>query len=276
MEIGVINGLQNGGKCFDHVSQFGLHVCQLVSWDCSQATREVAETVKRESAASKVRVCAVWAGVPGPACWNFTEGPITLGLVPPEFRAERIAALKRWADFAAWIGAPAIITHCGFIPENMTDPAFASVVVAIRDVAQYCAARGLEFWFETGQETPVVLLRTFQHVGTKNLGINLDPANLILYGKGNPIDALDVIGPYVRNIHVKDGMYPTNGDQLGHEVPVGQGRVRFPEFLRRLHEIGFTGELIIEREISGEQQTRDIRKCVDDLRGWLGAVDVKS
>ena len=275
MEIGVINGLRSGGDCFDHVAQFGLHVCQLVSWDMTQATREIAETVKRESAKSGVRVCAMWAGVPGPARWNFTEGPITLGLVPPEYRAERIAALKRWADFAMWIGAPAIITHCGFIPENMTDAGFASTVVAIRDVAEYCAARKLEFWFETGQETPVVLLRTIEHVGTGNLGINLDPANLILYGKATPIDSLDVIGKYVKNIHVKDGQYPTNGDQLGQEVPVGQGRVRFPEFLRRLKEVGFTGELIIEREISGDQQTRDIRKCVDDLRTWLGALGLK-
>lgn len=194
---------------------------------------------------------------------------MTLGLVPPEYRAQRVEELKRWADFASWIGAPAIITHCGFIPENMTDPEYLPVVDAIREVAQYCADRGIGFWFETGQETPVVLLRTIQRVGTGNLGINLDPANLILYGKGNPIDALDVIGPYVCNVHVKDGLYPTDGDHLGREVPVGQGKVRFPKFLKRLKEIGFDGELIIERETSGEQQVRDIRQAVNDLQRWL-------
>lgn len=269
MEIGVINSLKNGGRCFDHVSQFGLHVCQLCSWDPSLATPEVAATAKAEAARAGVRVCAMWGGVPGPARWNFTEGPVTLGLVPPEHRRMRIDALKRWIDFSVWIGAPAVITHCGFIPENMTDPNYAPVVAAIREVAEYGKSKGIGFWFETGQETPVVLLRVIEEVGTGNLGINLDPANLILYGKGNPIDALDVIGPYVRNIHVKDGFYPTNGQNLGREVPVGQGRVRFPEFMRRLKEIGFTGELIIEREISGDQQVRDIRQCVADLTKWL-------
>lgn len=269
MEIGVINYLANGGKCFEHVSQFGLHVCQLASWDGALATRAIADAVVAESKRTGVRICAVWGGVPGPAEWNFVRGPVTLGLVPPEYRVERVAVLKRWADFAAWIGAPAVITHCGFIPENMTDPNYAPVVEAIREVAQHCKDRGVQFWFETGQETPVVLLRMIEQVGTGNLGLNLDPANLILYGKGNPIDALDVFGKYVRNVHVKDGFYPTDGQNLGHEVPVGKGRVRFPQFLKRLKEINFDGELIIEREISGEQQTRDIQKTVNDLKRWL-------
>jgi L-ribulose-5-phosphate 3-epimerase len=269
VEIGVINILRNGGKCFDHVAQFGLHTCQLCSWNMDEATREIAETVKKESAAAGVRVCAFWAGWPGRQVWDFKEGPTTLGLVPEEFRSERVDALKKWADFASWIGAPAIITHCGFIPENMTDPNYPGVVDAIHEVATYCEGRGLGFWFETGQETPVVLLRTMQRIGTSNLGLNLDPANLLLYGKGNPIDALDVFGGYVRNIHVKDGFCPTDGEYLGKEVAPGEGLVRFPEFVKKLKKIGFDGELIIEREIEGEQQIKDIRKTVEDLHRWL-------
>jgi len=271
LEIGVLNTLQNGGKCFNHVSQFGLHVCQLVSWDVNQATPAVAETVLQECASAGVRVCAMWGGLPGPAIWNFLEGPTSLGLVPEQYRQERIAALKRWADFAQWIGAPAVITHCGFIPENLTDPAYPPVVDAIREVAEYCDERELGFWFETGQETPVVLLRTIERIGASNLGINLDPANLIMYGKGNPIDALDVIGPYVKNIHVKDGLYPTDGEHLGHEVPAGTGKVYYPQFIARLREIGFSGEFIIEREISGEEQMRDIRKTISELELWLNS-----
>ncbi|MCL5104177.1 MAG: sugar phosphate isomerase/epimerase [Armatimonadetes bacterium] len=235
----------------------------------SLATREVAENVKSDSAASGVSVCALWANLPGPHEWNFTQGPITLGLVPEKYRRQRIDALKLWADFAVWIGAPAIITHCGFIPENMTDPDYPKVVAAIREVAQHCEKLGLGFWFETGQETPVVLLRTIEDVGTSNLGINLDPANLLMYGKGNPIDSLDVFGKYVRNIHAKDGLYPVDGSKLGKEVPIGEGLVRYPEFIAKLKRIGFTGELIIEREISGEQQSKDIRKAVDNLGAWL-------
>ncbi len=271
MDIGVMNGLRNGGACFDHVSQFGLTCCQLVSWDCSLATDAIAKTARAEAARAGVRISAFWAGVPGPAEWNFRKGPVTLGLVPAEYRAARVAALKRWADFAALLGTPAIITHCGFLPENMTDPEFEGVAAAIREVAVHCKERGLEFWFETGQETPVTLLRFIDAVGTGNLGINLDPANLILYGKGSPVDALDVFGRYVRNIHAKDGFYPTNPYELGREVPVGAGAVRFPEFVKKLLAIGFDGEFIIEREIKeGEQQNADIRKTIADLRQWLG------
>ena len=107
-------------------------------------------------------------------------------------------------------------------------------------------------------------------MGTSNLGINLDPANLILYGKANPIDALDVFGEYVRNVHAKDGLYPTDPMKLGREVKVGTGKARFPEMVARLAEIGFTGEYIIEREISGEQQNRDIAETVDYLKKLLG------
>ncbi|WP_217591693.1 sugar phosphate isomerase/epimerase [Cohnella sp. GbtcB17] len=275
-KIGIINPLENGGDCFGPVLHYALSVCQLVSWDISQATEEIAFTVKAAADKAGVRIAAMWAGVPGPQVWNFVEGPLTLGIVPQAYRAERVAALKRWADFAARIGAPAIITHCGFIPENMTDPEYPAVVEAIREVAQYCLDRGLEFWLETGQETPVVLLRTIERVGTGNLGLNFDPANLIMYGKGNPIDALDTVGDYVRNIHVKDGLYPVSGDLLGAEVRPGLGRVRFPEFVGKLTELGFAGDWIIEREIHGEQQEKDIRSTIADLNRWAQAADSKS
>ncbi|WP_214629268.1 sugar phosphate isomerase/epimerase family protein [Paenibacillus agaridevorans] len=268
MNIGIITELHATDNCFRRVSELGLDVCQLCGWDMSLATREMAERVLREAEEQNVRICAFWAGVPGRLVWDFAEGPTTLGIVPEAVRAERVAALKRWADFANWIGVPAIITHCGFIPENMTDPQYEEVVAAIREVAQYCAQLGLEFWFETGQETPVVLLRTIDRVGTGNLGVNLDPANLIMYGKGNPVDALGVIGKYVRNIHVKDGMYPTSGDALGAEVAPGQGQVDFPQFLSGLKQLGFKGEFIIEREITGEQQKADIRQTITDLQQW--------
>ena len=268
-EIGVIAELDEKRNSFLPVAELGLKVCQLVNWNTRLWTDEMARKVAQDARDTGVRICALWAGVPGPRVWNFREGPTTLGLVPPQFRAARVESLKKAADFARQIGAPAVITHVGFIPENMTDPQFPGVVEAVREVATACENRGLEFWFETGQETPVTLLRAIVSVGTDNLGINLDPANLILYGKGNPIDALDVFGPYVRNIHAKDGFYPTDPFELGKEVKVGEGKVRYPEFVRRLREIGFKGEFIIEREISGEQQKKDIRETVTYLRQLL-------
>ena len=113
--------------------------------------------------------------------------------------------------------------------------------------------------FETGQETPVTMLRCFEQVGTDNLAVNLDTANLILYGKANPVDALDVFGKYVRNLHAKDGFYPTTGHDLGCEVRIGDGKVDFRALFRKLKELGYDSYVTIEREISGEQQEEDIR-----------------
>jgi sugar phosphate isomerase/epimerase len=107
-------------------------------------------------------------------------------------------------------------------------------------------------------------------VGTANLGVNLDPANLILYGKANPVDALDVFGQYVRSVHAKDGRYPTDPYHLGQEVKISQGKVNFPALLARLTELGYTGPLIIEREISGEQQVIDMKEAVTYLSALLG------
>ena len=267
--IGVMASLRERGACFEELVEFGLTVCQLVSWDAAWWTDERADSVKREAAARGVHITALWAGWPGPKVWDFIDGPKTLGLAPAAYRAERVAALKQAAGFAHRIGLPAIITHLGFIPEHPHDPVFQEVVAAVKEIALCLKSYGMEFWFESGQETPITMLRLIQAVGTGNLGVNLDPANLVLYGKGNPIDALDVFGAYVRNVHAKDGLYPTDPLHLGTEVKVGKGRVRFPAFVKQLEKIGFTGEYIIEREISGEQQRKDIAETVAYLRGLL-------
>ena len=105
-------------------------------------------------------------------------------------------------------------------------------------------------------------------MGAGNVGIKLEPANLLMYGKANPVDALDVFGEYVMGIHGKDGCYPTNGRDLGAEMPLGQGRVNYPLFIRRLREIGYDGDITIEREIEGEEQKKDIldaKKLLEEL-----------
>lgn len=148
----------------------------------------------------------------------------------------------------------------GFIPENPADHRYIGVVEALKEIADYCGEKGQSFWFETGQETPVTLLRAIEDVGRDNLGINLDPANLLMYGKANPVDALDIIGTYVRGVHAKDGEYPTNGRELGVEKPLGEGRVNYPLLVPKLTSLGFDGALTIEREIAGPQQVEDIKR----------------
>jgi len=269
--IGVMTSLKEKESSFEEMRRYKLDVCQLYSWEPHLWSEKLAEKVKADAKSSGVHITAFWAGWTGPAVWNMVDGPGTLGLIPAAYRYHRIRELTKAGEFAQKIGVPAIITHLGFIPENPLDPLFREVVIAVRTVALELEKRQVGFWFETGQETPLTLLRLIKEVGTPNLGINLDPANLILYGKGNPLDALDVFGKYVRNIHAKDALCPTDPSQIGQEVKVGQGRVRFPEFIRKLKEIKFKGEFIIEREVSGEQQARDILETVKYLHKHLAA-----
>jgi len=271
-KVGTMTSLSLDRNPFETVSAFGLDSCQLCSWNPRLWAAADPAALRRQADAAGVEVAACWVGYPGPAVWDFIKGPVTLGLVPPEFRRMRIDALKVGADFAAAFGAPAIITHCGFIPDACGSAAYRETLVAIYEIAAYCADKKIGFWFETGQETPITLLRVIEDLDIPGVGINLDPANLILYGMGNPVDSLDVFGKYVRCLHAKDGIYPTNGRQLGHEVKVGDGKVNFPVLARKLAELGFDGAYIIEREISGDQQKKDIAVSVDYLRKLIASV----
>ncbi len=210
----------------------------------------------------KYEVVATTVEVVGPAPleWNFLQGPSTIGLVPPATRAARIDALRQASDFARQVGIPQIQTHCGFIPENPNDPLYAGTVEAIRTVAGHCHDNGQNFLMETGQETPTAMSRAIRDVNLPNLGVGLDTANLILYGKANPVDAVDILGPHVQSIHAKDGRWPTDPDKLGEEVLIGKGLVDFHAVFSRLHRLGYTGAVTIERETSGPQQIEDVRQ----------------
>lgn len=240
------------------VHENGFETCQICCWNGAWLTGEAADRIRALCETYHVEISTFWCGWSGPGVWDFAEGPLTLGLVPPEYRFARMEELKRGSDFAKRLGTENIATHVGFLPEVSGSGEYRSVVAALKHVAHYVKANGQYFLFETGQETPVTLLRTIEDIGTDNLGINLDPANLILYGKANPVDALDVFGKYVRDVHAKDGLYPTDGKHLGRETPLGEGKVDFPRLIAKLREVGYDGSLTIEREISGEQQLKDI------------------
>ena len=261
MNVGIIirHGAQGMRERFAGAAEQGFFHCQLVSWNPELWTAENAAEIKALSREFGVQITAFWCGWEGPRAWNFADGPETLGIVPVAFRAMRMQNLLDGAAYARLLGVNDVVTHMGFIPENKSDPLYPGVVAAVRTIAAELKRFGQNLLFETGQETPVVLLRLFEEVQTGNLFVNLDPANLILYGKANPIDALDVLDSYVRGVHAKDGFYPVNGTELGREVKVGEGKVNFPAFLKALSEHGYNGSLTIEREISGEQQLIDIR-----------------
>ena len=196
---------------------------------------------------------------PQPMVWDFMRGPSTIGLVPEATRQARIDALRQASDFAKSVGIPQVQTHCGFMPEDPADPKYPGVVDAIRRVAQHCQENGQFFLMETGQETPTTMSRMIHDVAMPNLAVGLDTANLILYGKANPVDAVDILGTHVRSIHAKDGRWPTDPSKLGKEVLIGQGLVDFRQVFTKLHKIGYTGAVTIERETSGPQQIEDVK-----------------
>lgn len=267
MRLGLIVHMgKDPGKGLAKVADLGLPTCQagINEYD-AETERKFKDAVGRYP----IEVTTLITLGPGPLVWDFDRGPETIGLVPQKYRRARIDHFKRAADFAKRCAIPALHTHCGFIPENHNDPLYQETVVAIREVVSHCKSLGLMFLYETGQETPITLLRAIRDVGLDNQGINLDVANLILYGKGNPVDALDVIGPLVRNLHAKDGRYPTDPHKLGEEVPIGQGKVDFPRLFQRLKELNYCGPVTIEREIEGTQQVEDIRKSITYLKGLM-------
>ena len=253
--------------------ELGIYSCQLCIWNVDifkddEQIKYVSEAIKR----TEVSISALWAGYTGPVMWNFTEGPDTIGLVPAAYRFKRLEELTWASNFAEKIGVDKVVTHVGFIPENPSDPNYPGLVACLRYICRVLKSRGQNFLFETGQETPVTVLRTIEAIGTGNAFINFDTGNVILYGKGSAVDAVRVFGKYVRNTHIKDGFYPTEGTQLGCEVKVGEGLANLPEVMRLLKECGYEGPWTIEREISGEQQKKDIIETADLIRSILATL----
>lgn len=260
MNIGVMINFEADSfekKILD-LKKLGFDSFQFQSWEPERWTDENAEFIKSILKKHDVKISAFWCGWAGPKVWDFYDGQITLGLVPSDYRQMRIKNLCDGADFAKKIGITDVVTHMGFIPENPNDENFNTFCIAAREVAMHLKSNGQYLLFETGQETPVTMLRCFEKIGTDNLAVNLDTANLILYGKANPVDALDVFGKYVRNIHAKDGFYPVNGHDLGKETRIGDGKVDFKSLFKKLHELGYDSYVTIEREISGDKQIEDI------------------
>ncbi len=251
-----VSGKTTPDQAIARVKAFGLPTCQ-VSVGMSPAG--LAGPLKAALDKYGVEATAVMTLGEGRFVWDFYQGPATIGIVPPATRAARIDALKRASDLARRCGIAAVHTHCGFIPEDPHDALYEQAVAAVHEVGAHCRANGQTFLMEAGQETPITLLRAIEDAGLDNIGVNLDTANLILYGKGEPVGALDVVGKHVRGLHAKDGHYPTDPKHLGQEVAIGTGRVNFPAVMAGLRSLNYAGPITIEREIAGPRQEADIR-----------------
>jgi sugar phosphate isomerase/epimerase len=224
---------------------------------------------KRALADEDFRVGTVFAAYIGESYADIPTVRQTVGFVPPATRAERELRTLAVADFAAALGVSGIATHIGFVPEDQASEEYVAVREMVRRVCDHAARHGQMFALETGQESAPALLEFLLAAKRANLRINFDPANMILYGTGDPTAALDTLAPHVLTVHCKDGDWPPKDSPgaLGEERPLGQGAVGIERFIAKLKEIGYKGPLTIEREATDPvRRQRDIEAGVVLLR----------
>ena len=224
---------------------------------------------KNKLADAGIEVVTVFAAYDGEDYADIPAVARTVGFVPPATRVERLARTLAVSDFAAGFGVRSIACHIGFVPEDAGDADYVAVREMVRTVCDHAATHDQTFALETGQEAANVMLAFIRDVGRDNLKINFDPANLILYGTGEPIAALEVLAPLVVSVHCKDGVWPAAGDAgaLGKERALGTGDVGIARFVETLRKIGFPGPLNVEREAEDqEERLRDLREGISLVR----------
>jgi sugar phosphate isomerase/epimerase len=252
--IGVFASIDAGlGVQLDVARELGVPTIQLHAPHGPTRTQASADAFLKKLADYGIRLTAVFGGFDGESYADIPTVVRTVGLVPAETRAARIKEMKEISDFAKLLGCPVVALHLGFVPHDTNDPEYATVIAFTRDLCDYVAKNGQALHLETGQETADGLYQFIVDVARDNLYINFDPANMILYGAGEPIEAVRKLGKFIRSIHCKDGTWAASpGKEWGREVPLGEGDVGMENYLRALHEVGYQGPLTIEREIPQE------------------------
>lgn len=183
---------------------------------------------------------------------------VTGGIAPDSTWERNRKDLEGKAQLAASLGFKLVTIHAGFLPHDQKDPAFGKIVARLRDVADIFNRHGIMLGLETGQETAKDLAQVLTVLQKPNVKVNFDPANMILYAKGNPIEAVRTLAPWIIQVHIKDARATKVPGTWGEEVPLGTGDVDWPAFCATLNDIGFKGNLVIERE-AGTNRVADIR-----------------
>jgi L-ribulose-5-phosphate 3-epimerase len=206
---------------------------------------------------SRVEIISGMFGCVGEDYSTMASIHATGGIAPDATWAENQKNIRAIADLAATLGLKLVTFHAGFLPPDAAAPAFAKMLDRLGTVAGLFAARKIVLGLETGQETAPALAAFLNELNCPNVGVNFDPANMILYGQGDPVAGLRVLKPWLRQVHVKDGKRTKVPGTWGEEVPVGMGEVDWTAFFAALREMNFTGNLVIERE-AGAERVADI------------------
>jgi sugar phosphate isomerase/epimerase len=269
METGlVVWAEESAAATLNYLKAFGLRAMQLgipPGVDCDRALPEW----KAELPNSGVVVTGAVCSYAGEDYSDLERVHESVGFTTPKYRAERITRTKEVADFAHSLGIGSVSCHIGFVPEDSQAELYRDMVELTRELCDACAGFDQSFVLETGQESAAVLLRFIADVDRPNLKVNFDPANMIFYGSGDPIQALGMLSEHVLSVHCKDGNSPKEPGSLGSECALGDGEVDFPAFLRQLKLMGYTGALTIEREEPNmEQKNADVRTAIERLKSW--------
>ncbi len=249
--IGVFTSIDAGlGVRLEVASELKIPTIQLHTPHREGRTPKAAEEFSRQLDQLGIRLTCVFGGFEGESYADIPTVEQTVGLVPLATRAARLQEMKEISDFARLLGCDAVGLHLGFVPHDRTAKLYADILQVTRQLCDHASNNGQSIHLETGQETAEGLLNFLNDVQRSNLFINFDPANMILYGTGEPIEALKQVGTFVRSVHCKDAKWSDHpGKTWGREVPLGDGDVGIENYLQALRDIGYRGPLTIEREI---------------------------
>lgn len=267
--IGVFTSIDAGlGVHLEVAKDLGIPSIQLHAPHAVGRTPAAAESFLKRLDEYGIELTCVFGGFEGESYADIPTVERTIGLVPTETRAARLIEMKEIADFARILGCDVVGLHLGVVPHDTKSKEYLDVVEVTRNLCDHAAKNEQAVHLETGQETADALLQFIGDTQRPNLFINFDPANMILYGTGEPIEALRKVGRYVRSVHCKDATWSDQpGKTWGAEVPLGKGQVDIPLYLATLKEIGYSGPLTIEREIpqEPERQKAEIQHAADLL-----------
>lgn len=251
------------------MDQLGITVVQIACGDPHHASWDEGDRMPEAARAAGFDMSGTMLGFPGEDYTTPAHIQRTGGFGDPATRPERLERFQWAIDRTLALGLSDVMLHAGFLPEPGA-PDRKPFLETLGHVSQLAADKGVTVAFETGQETADLLRLTLDELRCPNLKVNFDPANMLLYDKGDPIRAVEILGPDIRSVHVKDANRPTTPGQWGEEVPLGNGQASIRQFVRTLKKVGYRGPLCIEREVGNqEQRIADIAHGVRYLRQCL-------
>jgi len=244
--------------------ELGIDVVQIACGDPHHADWVEGDRLPDVACAAGFRLTGAMLGFPGEDYTTPQTIQMTGGFGDPATRPERIERLQWALDRTRALGLTDLMLHAGFLPEPKA-PDRKPFLDTLAKAADFAKAKGVTLAFETGQETADLLRLTLDELKCPNVKVNFDPANMLLYDKGDPLRAVEILGPDIRSVHVKDANRPKVPGNWGEEVPLGQGQVSIRHFIATLQKVGYRGPLCIERE-AGNQRVADIAHGIRFLR----------